>query len=175
MVDGVAYFICSSCGHVLEINNYCVRTKDEIIELIKEAFAGIVLGRGIGLYEAQAIDDYETQEVQKQRREQDEKSNWTSIPSEVLQRCHGSLSFFDADGMKFHLPAFIVGSLKCEVDDPLFHLLQTGEFMESRMKTLTEIQKKAVREYLIWCLSEEQFEFDYKNIQTALAGYWSHF
>jgi len=38
----------------------------------------------------------------------DEKMNWENIPSSELERCNSSLSFFDAKGMRFHLPAFMI-------------------------------------------------------------------
>ena len=56
IIDNVAYFVCSSCGHLHEVKNYQAVTKDQIIEKIEAAFAGITLGEGIGLFEAQALD-----------------------------------------------------------------------------------------------------------------------
>ena len=172
IVDDITYFVCSSCGHVHEVKNYHAYTEDQIIGKIETAFSGVVLGQGIGLFEAQALDDYESEEVQKKRREEDEKINWNSIAYEVLQRCHSSLSFFDSDGMKFHLPAYIIGSIKGEVDDPIFHLTHLGSYIESRLVTLNALQKKAVMEYLTWCLTEEDYKFDYPEIVRALTEYW---
>ena len=172
IIDNVAYFVCSSCGHLHEVKNYQALTKDQIIEKIEAAFAGITLGEGIGLFEAQALDDYETEEVQKQRREDDEKINWKSLTYDVLQNCHSSLSFFDADGMRFHLPAYIIGSIKGEVDDPIFHLTYMGSYMESRLVSLSVEQRQAIIEYLTWCLTEDEYSYDYPNIARALAEYW---
>ncbi|GAB6910113.1 conserved hypothetical protein [Desulfosarcina cetonica] len=172
IIDNVAYFVCSSCGHLHEVNNYKDLTKDQIIEKIEAAFSGVTLGDGIGLFEAQAIDDYETEEVQKRRREDDEKINWKSIAYDVLQSCQSSLSFFDADGMRFHLPAYIIGSIKGEVDDPIFHLTNMGSYMESRLVSLNVEQHKAIIEYLTWCLTEDEYSYDYPNISRALAEYW---
>ena len=39
--------------------------KDGLINGIEKAFSNAKLGDGIGLWEAQAIDDYESEEVQK--------------------------------------------------------------------------------------------------------------
>ena len=172
IIDNVAYFVCSSCGHLHEVKNYQAVTKDQIIEKIEAAFAGITLGEGIGLFEAQALDDYETEEVQKQRRKDDEKINWKSLTYDVLQNCHSSLSFFDADGMRFHLPAYIIGSIKGEVDDPIFHLTYMGSYMESRLASLNAEQRQAIIEYLTWCLTEDEYSFYFPNITRALAEYW---
>ncbi len=61
---------------------------------IAEAFSGVVLGNGIGLYEAQAFDDYEPDEMVKKYREKDEKEDWKLLHPEELQKCHSSLSSF---------------------------------------------------------------------------------
>ncbi len=172
IIDNIAYFVCSSCGHLHEVKNYQAHTKDQIIEIIEAAFSGVTLGEGIGLFEAQALDDYESEEVQKRCREDDEKVNWQSLAYEVLQRCHSSLSFFDSDGMKFHLPAYIIGSIRGEIDDPIFHLTNMGSFMESRLVTLNGKQIQAIMAYLTWCLTEDEYNFYHPNISRALAEYW---
>ena len=141
---------------------------------ITSAFLGVCLGKGIGLWEAQAIDDYETREIQNSNRERDQKLDWRLLDYSDLQRCHSSLSFFDADGMRFHLPAFIIGSIRKEVDDPLFHLIQLDEYSISKLKTLSNIQRKSVVMYLKWCLEDEDYIFHHPTIRRALNEYWEN-
>lgn len=146
--------------------------KDQIIESIREAFRDIKLGDGIGLWEAQAIDDYESENVRRKKRETDEKDDWSSFTPDELQRCHSSLCFFDANGMKFHLPAFIIGSLKDQVDDPIFHLTQLDDYAKSKLATLDDDQRMAVVNYLSWCLEKKDFEYEHQSIQRAIDEYW---
>ncbi|NHN37332.1 DUF1841 family protein [Pseudomaricurvus alcaniphilus] len=141
---------------------------------ITSAFLGVRLGKGIGLWEAQAIDDYETKEVQTANRERDQKQDWRLLDYGDLQRCHSSLSFFDADGMRFHLPAFIIGSIRNEVDDPLFHLIQLDEYSISKLQILSNIQRKSVVMYLKWCLEKDDYKFDHPSIRRALNEYWEN-
>jgi len=141
---------------------------------ITSAFLGVSLGAGIGLWEAQAIDDYETKEIQNKSRERDKKQDWRLLEYGDLQRCHSSLSFFDADGMRFHLPAFIIGSIRNEVDDPLFHLIQLDEYSISKLQTLSNIQRKSVVMYLEWCLENDDYKFDHPSIRMALNEYWEN-
>ena len=108
-----------------------------------------------------------------QLRQIDVKDNWDTIPSEELQRCHSSLSFFDADGMRFHLPAFIVGSLKNEVDDPIFHLTHLSEYAESQFTSLNKEQVSAIVNYLNWCLETPEYQHERPMIEKALNGYWA--
>jgi len=147
--------------------------KDHIIESIKTAFRDVKLGDGIGLWEAQAIDDYESEDVQRKKRENDEKDDWSLFTPDVLHRCHSSLYFFNANGMRFHLPAFIIESLKGEVDDPVFHLSQLDDYARSKLTILSDNQRKAVVKYMCWCLESEEFEYDHPVIQRAIDEYWA--
>ncbi|MGR3273783.1 DUF6714 family protein [Acaryochloris marina NIES-2412] len=146
--------------------------KEIVVNNIKFAFAEVMLGAGIGLWEAQAIDDYATEEEQKRNRHKDEKEAWNRLNCEDLQRCHSSLSFFDAEGMKFHLPAYIVASLENNVDDPLFHLTQLDDYAKSKLIALNPEQRQAIVMYLEWCLEQEEYEFEYPVIRRALGEYW---
>ncbi len=173
MIDGKAYFVCLNCGDLQEVANYQARTQGQIIEMVKDAFCGVELGNGIGLLQAQAIDNREPDEVQTKWRKEDEKFHWESISHELLESCHSSLSFFDAEGMKFHLPAFIVGSITGEVGDPLFHLtFDLGRHFYSKFAMLSECQKRAVSEYLTWCLTRDEYIYDHGAIQKALELHW---
>ncbi|MDA0781817.1 MAG: hypothetical protein PQ612_02555 [Rickettsiales bacterium] len=147
--------------------------QENLINEIITAFSGVVLGKGIGLWEAQAIDDYETEEVRQEKRKNDEKMDWSRLLGySELQRCHSSLSFFDADGMKFHLPVFMIGSIKKEVDDPIFHLTSLDEYSQSRFTTLNLEQRKAVVSYLNWCLKNDDYQYDHPPIERAINEYW---
>ena len=147
--------------------------KEDVLKEIKSAFSGVVLGNGIGLWEAQAIDDYESKEVQKRNRIKDEKKDWCLLSYEVLQRCHSSLSFFDADGMRFHLPAYIEASLDNKVDDPIFHLTQLDDYAKSKFTSLNPDQRQAIVMYLNWCLEKDEYVFDLPAIRRALNEYWA--
>ena len=147
-------------------------TKKEVISAITQAFKDVELGDGIGLWQAQAIDDYETEAVQLQKRANDRKVNWQDFDPEELQRCHSSLSFFDADGMRFHLPAYIIASMNDLTDDPVFHLTSLDEYGASRFKTLSNTHKNAIVQYLEWCLEQQEFEFEHPSIARSLENYW---
>ena len=147
--------------------------KEYILQKIEEVFAGIALGNGIGLNEAQAIDDYQSSEGQAKARQKDEKVNWKLLNYNELQRCYSSLSFFDADGMRFHLPAYIIAELKEQIDDlVIFHLTHLNEYGQSQFTSLNDAQCKAIIMFLEWCLQQENYEFDHLVIKQALNEYW---
>jgi ribosomal protein S18 acetylase RimI-like enzyme len=86
-------------------------TKQDLIKIIKKAFQSVKLEDGIGLWEAQGIDDYADSKTLEELRKKDERVNWENIPFKDLVDCQSSLSFFDAKGMRFCLPQFLIFDL----------------------------------------------------------------
>ena len=85
--------------------------KEEFIKEIKEAFKNVKLEDGIGLWEAQGHDDRLNIEECKKLRRKDEKEDWTKIPLIHVYQCSSSLTFFDAKGLRFHFPIFLLFAL----------------------------------------------------------------
>jgi len=83
-------------------------TKNQLIKKIHTAFKNVKLEDGIGLWEAQGLDDRLTEKECEKLREKDEKNDWNIIPVLDLYKCSSSLSFFDAKGMRFHLPQLML-------------------------------------------------------------------
>lgn len=120
-----------------------------VADLIREAFRGVTLGDGIGLMQAQGLDDYARPETLKTYRDSDEKVDWSAIPAEKLNRCYSSLSFFDAEGMRFHLPAFLIAELRgtfCVVE-LVSYLSDFGRDSWLQFELLSPDQREAVRQY----------------------------
>jgi len=147
--------------------------KQQVIDLIRSAFKGVVLGNGIGLHEGQGLDDYADKATCQAYRDKDEKIDWEAIPVEELNRCYSSLSFFDAEGMRFHLPAFMIADLNALLGvDPVYHLTQVPEVDPTRFSLLSPDQRNAVREYLLFIQNDPVYEFDFPHIARSLENYW---
>jgi hypothetical protein len=86
-------------------------TKNELITEIQSAFKDIKLEDGIGLWEGQGLDDYASNDEILKLRSKDERNNWDNIPYEDIAYASSSLSFFDAKGMRFCLPKFLIFNL----------------------------------------------------------------
>lgn len=82
--------------------------KEILIQKIKDAFDGVKLEDGVGLWEGQGLDYYQTKAECQKLREKDEKDDWNNLSLSVFSECHSSPSFFDAKGMRFHLPFFLL-------------------------------------------------------------------
>lgn len=120
------------------------RTKEELIKEIETAFEGVTLEDGIGLWEAQGHDDRLSPAECNKLRQDDEKHDWQNIPAVDIYKAQSSPSFFDAKGMRFHLPQFM--------------LLQLGVFEEEVNEIM---QNKSLRVmapdidfHLTWSLSK---------------------
>ena len=145
----------------------------ELRAAIIEAFRDVTLGQGIGLWQAQAIDDYEDEKGQLIARNRDEKNNWSKFDGNELIRCHSSLSFFDPDGMRFHLPAFMLSdTFRDGMDSLLYLLTDLDDSVLNMFSSLTNAQRAVVRDYLIWCKDQEEYEFEKEDINKSLREYW---
>jgi hypothetical protein len=65
-------------------------TKEQtrVANLIREAFQGVVLGDGVGMLQANAMDGGSAGEAERQK---DEKMDWSKIPSLHIDFCRSSL------------------------------------------------------------------------------------
>ncbi len=138
--------------------------RERVAGLIREAFDGVTLGNGVGLWQGQALDDYEDKKTIALARLDDEKRDWSVISVDDLNLCHSSLCFFDAEGMRFHLPAFLLAELNGT---------DLGDYGRSQFAALSVAQRKAVRELLLILRDEPDFEFERPNIESALADFWA--
>lgn len=146
----------------------------EVTALVKAAFSGVTLGKGIGLREAQGLDDYASAETCAAYRESDEKEDWSRIPVDDLNACYSSLSFFDAEGMRFHLPAFLIAELNGGyLQDMTFQLAWLNDYSIGQYALLSPAQRNAVRAYLLFILEDENYEFSHPHIVRALGEYWT--
>jgi hypothetical protein len=146
----------------------------EIAALIRDAFSNVTLGNGIGLREAQGLDDYEDAETCAAYRAIDEKNDWSRIPVDELNACYSSLSFFDAEGMRFHLPAFLIAELGGGyLQDMTFQLAYLNDYSMGQYALLSPAQRQAIRSYLLFILQDESYAYSHPQIVRALDEYWT--
>lgn len=145
-----------------------------LISIINSAFKDVELDGGIGLSEANAIDDYKDEQFRNKCKANDEKVNWDKIPSSSLNAYYNSLSFFDAKGMRFHLPAFMIAELKGEYRFGMaFCLTHLSDYTKSQFILLNEKQREAVKHFLEYLSTNSNYEFEKPTIERAIEEYWS--
>ena len=108
-------------------------------------------------------------------KKKDEKFNWNAISSALLNEFYCSLSFFDAKGMRFHLPAFMIAEIKDEYKFGLsFPFTMLSDYSKSQFSLLTKNQRDAVKLFLEYLLEQPNYEFEKPDIEKAIENYWSH-
>lgn len=138
----------------------------EICTEIRAAFKGVTLGNGVGLSQARALDDHVDFATSLSYRENDEKDEWERIPTDVLDRYRGSLLFCDAEGIRFHLPAYLIAGL--EGEEGYGMALELTLLGDSRLALLNREQRVIVRKYLLHLVSDPNYFFDHDAIRNEL-------
>ncbi len=104
--------------------------RSALIAEITAAFDGVSRGNGTTLHEAIAMDDRKSDEECRAARRLDTEQRWQDVPDKDICACCSALSFLDAKGFRYYLPAFMLYGLRNWEDDPNdilssceFHLL----------------------------------------------------
>ena len=143
------------------------------IQNITDAFSGVTLGSGVGLHEARGLDDYETESVLKELSKKDERFDWSKISTKDLNYFYSALSFVDAEGMRFLLPAILISEIKGQYNyDVLFHLTHVSDHKTEQISLFSDKQRRAIRLYLRMLLKDKDYAYERKKIEVALERYF---
>lgn len=82
------------------------------IETIIKAFSTVTRENGVSLHEARAIDDYQGAQERAAARLQDTDTQWQEIPDQWIEEYSDVLSFFDAKGFRYYIPAYMIWSIR---------------------------------------------------------------
>ncbi len=141
---------------------------------IEDAFAGVTLGDGIGLMEGEGLDDYANAEVLTRLHDQDERTDWHSLTSDDLDSYQSSISFTDGEGMRFHLPAWILAELRDEgIVGLIWSLCRIGPHNEHQFSLLTPEQRSVVRDFLELMRDDPDYTHERAEIDAAIEHIWS--
>jgi hypothetical protein len=142
---------------------------------VRLAFDGVTLGCGMGLRESDAHDDGAAPEAIAAARRADEEQSWDLISLEDLHR-YGAFGwgYLDAESLRFHLPAFILADLNDASDGDLPHRLIEPSRQRDRLYSLLNLdQRMAVREFLLYTLSDSFYDPQQPMIRRGLDGLWA--
>lgn len=160
--------------------------KEELVAEIEEAFRDVKLGNGIGLYEAEAIDDYANDKVTRQARSKDRDTwcNWTDIPAKDIEYFYSALCFVDIEGMRFLLPAYMKyavdnydSSNSASIDMSISALLNSPVFVQSDVdEYFTPKQYCAFARFLRFMVLEAGEDFvDSFSASEAYDKFWKNY
>ena len=151
-----------------------------LLALICEAFKDVYLEDGVSLHQTIVIDNYGSNAEMVEARLKDEKKDWQKLISKPeLLNIHGigGLSFFDAKGLRFHLPAYlssVVINPDLEISDSLiFTLTHKSEYNDNRLSLLNPQMKHCIGVILSYFRTLPNFEYCQTSIEEVLPFYMS--
>jgi hypothetical protein len=145
-----------------------------VLDRILRAFAKVQLGDGLSIRQTKIIDDHGPIEAYKAARARDACSDWKAICDEVIENHHG-VAFLDAQGLVYHLPAYMSFALRnyrtsktCSIDFTIYALGRKGEYFD----LLTASQKAAIRHFLKFMIHHAGRHCDTGHAKKALETIW---
>jgi hypothetical protein len=154
-------------------------TEQKLISLIFEAFKGVQLEDGVSLHKTIYIDNFgDITKAEALAIEKDETKDWKKLinsPQLLEVTGIGGLSFFDAKGLRFHLPAYLCTAFEHPhadiTESLLFTLTYKSEYTDKRLSILNPIQKKCIGTVLQYFRTLDAFYTYWKQIDQALPSY----
>lgn len=130
-------------------------TKPQLIQSIYEAWEGVTLGDGTGLWEARMIDDYRQPDDPDYIRvkSEDERQDWKKLLPIFLhseEYVADTWNFMDDKSRLFHLPCFLLQDLLARDDNPLIFTLNylIPDQLTDRFKIFNPKQRKVILDFL---------------------------
>jgi len=173
------------CGRIVVMRQSPPRQSivEQILADIESAFGNVVLGDGISLHQARALDDYESEAQAAVVRNLDTESRWQDLSDEEVDQFGDALPFMDAAGFRFHMPRFMVfaltaglnGSDSFAVDATIYQCDFSEELKDYAMlryALLSSEQRKVIAEFLRFIV-EHPHDFHASVAAQALEKYWS--
>lgn len=115
-------------------------------------------------------------EQRRRAKKKDENFTWTNFTAAELDRYATSIPFFDADGMRFRLAAFLLFEIdgKLEQGSLMSCLARCSRhnLRENNFSSLTKLQREAVAAFLQWCLLFPKYEAYVDDIAKAIDSEW---
>jgi hypothetical protein len=142
---------------------------DALIRVITDSFAGVQLGDGIGLLEADGMDSYATDGERAELRQQDEKVDWRNINIETLNDCYAPPWYFDARGFVFHLPAFLIAELNDQYSCGFIdRLIASDRSPDGWRELLSAAQREAITATLSLVAEHPEYADQAADIELAI-------
>lgn len=158
--------------------------KHYLIDLIADAFNGVILEDGISLHETEVIDGYGSPEEATSARQHDSLDNWQALlnrPDLYEVSGFGGSAFLDPKGMRYYLPAYLTllvqdhKSCPDECDAIIWNLCSAkNSYGAEQLVMLNGQQRRVVRHVLNWVLHNtgDWFAYEHQMIRKALMESW---
>ncbi len=155
--------------------------RQQQLDAIERAFRDVELGDGVSLHETVVIDDYGDSEERRMARLPDERHDWRKLINDPeLARIGGvgGPCFYDAAGLRFHLPAYLSLAVTdferpeadLALESLMFNLTYFSQDNVERLQILNAAQKKCVHDVLVFL--RKFYELESSELDDAINGFW---
>ncbi|WP_165246939.1 DUF6714 family protein [Paludisphaera soli] len=164
-----------------------LRDVAELIRRIREAFAGVSRGEGETIHQAHLEGIFGRDARWAAEGAKDPESDWTEVPDWKLEQGASTLTFFDLEGWRFYLPAFLCWSLRnwrtaktTTVASTIWTLTLRTDWpsdplmTSERFASLDLAQSEAVHDFLAF-FDKYSGEPDGRDARKAIRSYWHRF
>ncbi len=132
------------------LDELAAQRRCELIQKIAIAFQDVVLGDGVSLHQARALDDYQDPIA---ARQMDAHIPWQEIPAEWIEQFCDVFPFMDAKGWQFAIPAYMTWCLQSDRRDAnsfeaTVMVLQSTNFRDRVLSRLNSAQVQVISEFL---------------------------
>lgn len=158
--------------------------REALISEIHAAFKEVSRGRGVSLHEARAIDNYESDLEREKARKLDTDSSWDEVPDKDIEYFHDVFSFFDEEGFRYYLPAYMIWAVKyfdvsgsCSSDNVIYNL-ECSPVSRGKDRLVFDLfdlaQCRAICRFLKF-MESNPLHADDEAATRALQGGWGQF
>jgi hypothetical protein len=156
--------------------------RSALIAEIAAVFDGVSRAGGKTLHQAVAMDDWESDEDQRAARKLDVEQRWQDVRGDDISACRSALSFLDAKGFRYYIPAFMVYGLRHWEDDRngilsscVFHLLHEPQKSLRQSEPASIVSKydfagaqcKVIAQFLRFVTDFDVMRADRATVQAA--------
>lgn len=158
--------------------------KEDLAGRIAEAFGGVELGNGLSLHQAWAMDLLRPPEEVLEARALDTEKNWQDIPDDAVEQFHYALTFMDPEGLRFHLPRYMIYGLEhpgldAPAVDAAVYACDFGEDPDQEVvkqfNAMSRTQMECIAQFLVFVAGASDEHFDTMVAAIALEAFWYQF
>ncbi|WP_123711418.1 DUF6714 family protein [Sinobacterium caligoides] len=151
--------------------------RDQLVNQIEDAFRNVTLCNGVGIYEANTIDDYASEEERCKQRNRDIREDCKLISDDVIDQHYSVLSFMDEEGLRFCIPVYMRFPVRyfdsyasSSIDSIIYCLANQREW-----EFLSSKRKRVIANLLSFMVLEEDDNVDTYQASLAYENIWSQY
>ena len=126
--------------------------KKELLNDIQKSFSDVALEDGIGIWEAEAIDNYLVGNEYELLKSNDERVDWNNITFDYTNQFEMTFAFWDAKGTTFILPKVLQLALMLEEENeeqiPDWQYILAGICQREQQHLFNDKQKNTILHFL---------------------------